>query len=77
MSHELSSAVVKDHSQAGAVGLHVAIQSIVPLQGSELHQASHIQQTVDGKSSLSQCIYVCMCVCVCVCVWYKQGTVTA
>ena len=52
MSHELSSAIVKDHSQRGAVGLHVPVGPVVPLESNQFDQSSHVQQAIDGQSSL-------------------------
>ena len=52
MSHELSSSIVVGHGEAGAVWLHVAIGSVVPLQSCQLHQTSHIHQTIHSQPSL-------------------------
>ena len=55
MSHELSSSIVVGHGEAGAVWLHVAIGSVVPLESRQLHQTSHIHQTIHGQPSLLEC----------------------
>ena len=52
MSHELSSSIVKDYGQRGAVWLHVPVGPVVPLESNQFDQTSHVQQAIDSQSSL-------------------------